>query len=101
MCPLLLQGTSRPAHYYVLWDENQFTANALQQLTYNLCYTYARCTRSVSIVPPACEYSIQDSVVGKWTVDLLMFYAPFIREDGDPERIGFRKSKLNSRLQAT
>lgn len=50
-----VQGTSRPAHYYVLWDENQFTANALQQLTYNLCYTYARCTRSVSIVPPACE----------------------------------------------
>ncbi|KAF5196993.1 argonaute [Thalictrum thalictroides] len=48
-----IQGTSRPAHYHVLWDENNFTADGIQSLTYNLCYTYARCTRSVSIVPPA------------------------------------------------
>lgn len=48
-----IQGTSRPAHYYVLWDDNNFTADGLQSLTNNLCYTYARCTRSVSIVPPA------------------------------------------------
>ncbi|XP_062027323.1 protein argonaute 1-like isoform X2 [Rosa rugosa] len=48
-----IQGTSRPAHYHVLWDENKFTADALQSLTNNLCYTHARCTRSVSIVPPA------------------------------------------------
>nr|CAB3459881.1 unnamed protein product [Digitaria exilis] len=45
-----IQGTSRPAHYHVLWDENKFTADGLQSLTNNL---YARCTRSVSIVPPA------------------------------------------------
>ncbi|KAH0918481.1 hypothetical protein HID58_026141 [Brassica napus] len=48
-----IQGTSRPAHYHVLVDENGFTADALQMLTNNLCYTFARCTRSVSIVPPA------------------------------------------------
>ncbi|CAK8538743.1 unnamed protein product [Lathyrus sativus] len=48
-----IQGTSRPAHYHVLWDENEFTADELQSLSNNLCYTYARCTRSVSIVPPA------------------------------------------------
>ncbi|PWZ58541.1 Protein argonaute 12 [Zea mays] len=48
-----IKGTSRPAHYHVLLDENGFSADALQTLTYNLCYTYARCTRSVSIVPPA------------------------------------------------
>lgn len=47
-----IQGTSRPAHYHVLWDENNFTADGLQSLTNNLCYTYARCTRSVSVVPP-------------------------------------------------
>uniref|UniRef100_A0A8I6YA31 Uncharacterized protein n=1 Tax=Hordeum vulgare subsp. vulgare TaxID=112509 RepID=A0A8I6YA31_HORVV len=47
-----IQGTSRPTHYHVLLDENRFSADALQTLTYNLCYTYARCTRSVSIVPP-------------------------------------------------
>ncbi|KAG6682438.1 hypothetical protein I3842_13G141500 [Carya illinoinensis] len=48
-----IQGTSRPTHYHVLYDENGFSADALQMLTNNLCYTYARCTRSVSIVPPA------------------------------------------------
>ncbi|AQK82384.1 argonaute10b [Zea mays] len=48
-----IQGTSRPAHYHVLWDENNFTADEMQTLTNNLCYTYARCTRSVSVVPPA------------------------------------------------
>ncbi|KAJ9178015.1 hypothetical protein P3X46_009935 [Hevea brasiliensis] len=48
-----IQGTSRPTHYHVLYDENRFTSDGLQVLTNNLCYTYARCTRSVSIVPPA------------------------------------------------
>ncbi|KAK6929896.1 Piwi domain, partial [Dillenia turbinata] len=48
-----IQGTSRPAHYHVIWDENNFTADGIQSLTNNLCYTYARCTRSVSVVPPA------------------------------------------------
>ncbi|KAJ0027745.1 hypothetical protein Pint_35058 [Pistacia integerrima] len=47
------QGTSRPTHYHVLYDENRFDADDLQMLTNKLCYTYARCTRSVSIVPPA------------------------------------------------
>uniref|UniRef100_A0A0E0KHH4 Piwi domain-containing protein n=1 Tax=Oryza punctata TaxID=4537 RepID=A0A0E0KHH4_ORYPU len=48
-----IKGTSRPTHYHVLLDENGFKADTLQTLTYNLCYTYARCTRAVSIVPPA------------------------------------------------
>ncbi|RLN15945.1 uncharacterized protein C2845_PM02G02500 [Panicum miliaceum] len=30
-----IQGTSRPTHYHVLFDENNFTADALQTLTYN------------------------------------------------------------------
>lgn len=49
---LLWQGTSRPAHYHVLWDENNFTPDGIQSLTNNLCYTYARCTRSVSVGKP-------------------------------------------------
>lgn len=48
-----IQGTTRPTHYYVLLDENNFTADQLQLLTYRLCYLYCRCTRSVSLVPPA------------------------------------------------
>ncbi|KAI0510261.1 hypothetical protein KFK09_010862 [Dendrobium nobile] len=56
-----IQGTSRPTHYHVLFDENKFSADALQSLTYNLCYTYARCTRSVccssSILCASCGIS--------------------------------------------
>ncbi|CAC5380449.1 ELF2C [Mytilus coruscus] len=48
-----LQGTSRPSHYHVLWDDNRFNADELQMLTYQLCHTYVRCTRSVSIPAPA------------------------------------------------
>ncbi|KAG0338651.1 hypothetical protein BG000_003640 [Podila horticola] len=48
-----LQGTSRPTHYHVLYDENRFTADALQDFTYKMCHLYARCTRTVSMVPPA------------------------------------------------
>lgn len=48
-----LQGTSRPSHYHVLWDDNHFTSDELQVLTYQLCHTYVRCTRSVSIPAPA------------------------------------------------
>ncbi|PAV78541.1 hypothetical protein WR25_09569 isoform C [Diploscapter pachys] len=48
-----IQGTSRPSHYHVLWDDNQLTADELQQLTYQMCHTYVRCTRSVSIPAPA------------------------------------------------
>ncbi|AQK53960.1 hypothetical protein ZEAMMB73_Zm00001d051289 [Zea mays] len=56
-----IQGTSRPAHYHVLWDENNFTTDGLQTLTNNLCYTYARCTRSVSIVFRARFYMEPDT----------------------------------------
>uniref|UniRef100_A0A0A9GCU2 AGO911 n=1 Tax=Arundo donax TaxID=35708 RepID=A0A0A9GCU2_ARUDO len=48
-----IKGTSRPTHYHVLRDDNKFTADNLQALTYNLCYLYSSCTRSVSIAPPA------------------------------------------------
>jgi eukaryotic translation initiation factor 2C len=46
-----LQGTSRPTLYHVLQDENKFTSDTLQALTYRLCHIYARCPKSVSIVP--------------------------------------------------
>uniref|UniRef100_A0A1I8HD05 Protein argonaute-2 n=1 Tax=Macrostomum lignano TaxID=282301 RepID=A0A1I8HD05_9PLAT len=41
-----IQGTSRPSHYHVMWDDNKFSADELQMLTYQLCHTYVRCTRS-------------------------------------------------------
>ncbi|KAF5344152.1 hypothetical protein D9758_008884 [Tetrapyrgos nigripes] len=47
-----LLGTSRPAHYSILYDENQFSVDALQSLSFALCHVYARSTRSVSIPAP-------------------------------------------------
>ncbi|KAL6450227.1 ago2 Protein argonaute-2 [Candida maltosa Xu316] len=48
-----LQGTGIPAHYYVLHDENNYTSDQIQQITYNLCHTFSRATKSVKIVPAA------------------------------------------------
>ncbi|KAF7353951.1 Protein argonaute-2 [Mycena venus] len=42
-----LLGTSRPAHYSVLYDENKFTADAMHALSFALCHVYAKSTRSV------------------------------------------------------
>jgi eukaryotic translation initiation factor 2C len=47
-----LLGTSRPAHYSILYDENHFTADGIQSLSFALCHVYARSTRSVSIPAP-------------------------------------------------
>jgi eukaryotic translation initiation factor 2C len=58
-----LQGTARPAHYYTVLDEIfrdrkvqapfQNSADALEDLTHNLCYLFGRATKAVSICPPA------------------------------------------------
>lgn len=47
-----IQGTSRPTHYHVLHDDNDYKADVLQNFTYQLCHTYVRCTRAVSIPAP-------------------------------------------------
>lgn len=61
-----IQGTARPAHYYVVVDEifrarydkrppfpNGNTADALEDLTHNMCHLFGRATRTVSLCPPA------------------------------------------------
>ncbi|KZV61782.1 Piwi-domain-containing protein [Peniophora sp. CONT] len=48
-----LLGTSRPAHYNVLYNENaQLNVDGLQSITHALTHVFARATRSVSIPAP-------------------------------------------------
>jgi len=47
-----IQGTSRPCHYHVLWDDMKMTADDLEIMAYYLCHLYTRCTRSVSYPAP-------------------------------------------------
>jgi len=46
------RGTARPAHYSVLYDENDLTADTLQAFSFALCHVYARSNRAVSIPAP-------------------------------------------------
>ena len=48
-----LQGTNRPAHYSVLADQLGLGADGVQQLTFWLSHLFCRCTRSISVCPPA------------------------------------------------
>ncbi|KAI4102713.1 MAG: hypothetical protein LQ345_007359, partial [Seirophora villosa] len=58
-----LQGTARPAHYYIVLDEIftkqkivppfQNAADVLEDLTHSMCYLFGRATKAVSICPPA------------------------------------------------
>uniref|UniRef100_A0A0E0C0M7 Piwi domain-containing protein n=1 Tax=Oryza meridionalis TaxID=40149 RepID=A0A0E0C0M7_9ORYZ len=47
-------GTTRPTHYHVLHDENNFTPDDLQELVHNLSYMYQRSTTAISVVAPIC-----------------------------------------------
>lgn len=46
-----VQGTARPVRYTMLKDDMNFDADEIQALTYHLCFTFCRSTKSVSIVP--------------------------------------------------
>ena len=60
-------GTNKPAHYYVLVDENGFGSDGIQLLSYWMCYLYCRCTRSVSYAPPA-YYAHLAALHGRYVV---------------------------------
>lgn len=68
-----LEGTTKPAHYFVLQNDMDWTAKELQDFTHEICYTYARATLGVSYASPAyyadrlCERgraSIRDFLIG-------------------------------------
>ncbi|RAL67729.1 hypothetical protein DID88_008463 [Monilinia fructigena] len=58
-----LMGTARPCHYFVILDEvfksqkakppHKTSADALEELTHNMCHLFGRATKAVSLCPPA------------------------------------------------
>ncbi|ETN40163.1 uncharacterized protein HMPREF1541_04439 [Cyphellophora europaea CBS 101466] len=48
---IALQGTSRPVHYTILYDDANHPPNQIQNMIYEHCYQYMRSTTSVSLHP--------------------------------------------------
>jgi eukaryotic translation initiation factor 2C len=46
-----IQGTARPVHYQVIYDEVRMNPDELQQMVYQQCYQYVRSTTPVSLHP--------------------------------------------------
>ncbi|XP_055705408.1 protein argonaute-2 [Phlebotomus papatasi] len=63
-----IQGVAKPTKYCVLVDEAEMSIDDLQALTYNLCYMFTRCNRSVSYVAPT-YYAHLMAARGKVYVD--------------------------------
>ena len=57
---IAIQGTSRPCHYHVLWDDSDFTADELRCFSYQLCHMFWRCNKSVSY-PALTNYAHRDA----------------------------------------
>ncbi|WVQ98061.1 hypothetical protein IAU59_005183 [Kwoniella sp. CBS 9459] len=98
-----LQGTARPTHYVVVADENKYTADKLQQLVNTLCYSYARATRSVSLVPVAYYADIVAEEVRSWVYtddseDASV--APSTTGSGPRESMTFDPLRLKKRIEA-
>ncbi|VDP86487.1 unnamed protein product, partial [Echinostoma caproni] len=67
-----IQGTSKPAHYHVLYDDSDWSSDALQQFTYFLCHAYMRCPRSVSL--PAPTYYCMNRPLACWEPMIVFFW---------------------------
>ncbi|KAI3317284.1 Piwi-domain-containing protein [Xylariaceae sp. AK1471] len=46
-----IQGTARPVHYQVIYDDAKVPADHLQKMIYHQCYQYIRSTTPVSLHP--------------------------------------------------
>uniref|UniRef100_A0A158Q754 Piwi domain-containing protein n=1 Tax=Elaeophora elaphi TaxID=1147741 RepID=A0A158Q754_9BILA len=66
-------GTSRPSHYFVLYDSWNLTSDEWQHLTFALCHLYARCNQSVSIPAPVYYAHLACSRAGVHNDILLVF----------------------------
>ncbi|KAL3310018.1 Protein argonaute-2 [Cichlidogyrus casuarinus] len=61
-----IQGTAKAARYYVLYDDNNYSSDQLQTLSYALCFAYMRCSRSVSIPAPTYYAHLAAARAREW-----------------------------------
>ena len=80
-----IQGTARPAHYYVLWDQiftnpslqpvpgdSNFRSppvDRLERLSHSLCYMFSRAAKAVSIPAPVYYADIACTRAGRYLVE--------------------------------
>ncbi|KIY71783.1 Piwi-domain-containing protein [Cylindrobasidium torrendii FP15055 ss-10] len=95
-----LLGTSRPSHYIVVHDENRFSADAIQAISYKLCYVYARATRSVSIPAPVYYAHIVCSrAETHYGPDDASQYAPSVAGTSTTDKSAARRQAFDSHAQ--
>lgn len=61
-----LQGTVRPTHYVVLYDENNLGSDEVQQGIHTASYAYARATKAVSLMPAAYYADVVCEMARYW-----------------------------------
>ncbi|WVQ83346.1 hypothetical protein IAT38_005485 [Cryptococcus sp. DSM 104549] len=97
-----LQGTARPTHYVVVADENNYSADKLQGLVNTLCYSYARATRSVSLVPVAYYADIVAERAREWIYndDSETNTVPSTASGSRQEQLVFDAARISRRFES-
>ncbi|WVQ98060.1 hypothetical protein IAU59_005182 [Kwoniella sp. CBS 9459] len=94
-----LQGTARPTHYVCVVDEIGFTADQLQSLANQLCYTYARSAKAVSLIPVAYYADIIAGQARFMITDDSLEAATASTHSSGPVYASFDQNKLRDRLE--
>lgn len=82
------KGTIRSTHYCVLQNESKFDLPELQKFTYNLCYLFAKGTKSISIPVPV-KYAHQAAYRARNHLSLLDEEEQAANETNQPIRSPF------------
>ncbi|KAK7615550.1 ribonuclease H-like domain-containing protein [Phyllosticta paracitricarpa] len=86
-----IQGTSKPAHYFVVENGLKFNASELQNFTQKICAIYVRAMMTVSYASPA-YYA--DRLCERGRIYLREFY------DGSPDHANMTAEQFTTRLNA-
>ena len=97
-----LQGTARPAHYFVLFDEifksSKTPSEDLYRITHNMCFLFCRATTSVSIPPPVYYADIACERGRRWNIRV---FESSQSDKGDENELGDSDVKVHPALAKT